>query len=467
LTTQKIITPVIPSRQTFFKRGEDSSLDLKAICLFTASGFFLGEDTYFRNLKVMQPATEYEIDDDMNVVSSNTFWNWHYTPSEMSLDEATESFANLFEKITERLLGDKSVILPLSGGLDSRTQAVVLNSRRNVKAYSYKFENSFDETKYAKQIVEKKNFEFREYIIPSGYLWEKLELISELNQCYADFTHPRQMAHIEDISTLGDIFFLGHWGDVLFDDMKVESKLNDDELLIALEKKLVKRGGRELAAALWSAWGLEGNFDTYLKERLFELVHKINIEDANAKIRAFKSMYWAPRWTSANMVTFSHYKPVALPYYDDEMCSFICTIPEEHLAKRKIQINYIKKKSPELASIPWQDYDPLNLYDYEKFDSVSMIPLRALRKGKRILNEKLFGKVKVTRNWEIQFCGEENEKKLKERLFGNARFSQFVPVEVTSEFYDKFRKEDSVRFSHPVSMLLTLSEFSRMNLNGS
>ena len=125
-------------------------------------------------------------------------------------------------------------------------------------------------------------------------------------------------------------------------------------------------------------------------------------------------MYWAPRWTSANMKVFSELHPVYLPYYDNEMCRFICTIPEHLLAGRQIQIEYIKMKNPELAKIPWQTYDPLNLYNYKNFEKKSGIPLRAYKKGKRIFREKILNKKLVTRNWEIQFKGKENEKRERE-----------------------------------------------------
>lgn len=460
----KIITPIIPARQSFYKEGNDSSFDLKAICIFAAAGFFLGEDTYYNNLKAMQPATEYELNDNGEVTGSTNLWQWHYDPRSMSLDEATEEFSGLFEKISGKMLKGKKIILPLSGGLDSRSQAAALNKGENVQCYSYKFEDSFDETRYGREIAKAKGFAFTEYIIPKGYLWKKLDLISEVNQCYADFTHPRQMAHIEEISNLGDIFYLGHWGDVLFDDMKVDSEMSFDEQLLTLEKKIIKRGGKELADSLWTAWGIEGKFSDYFSSRISKLLSAIKIGNANSRIRAFKSMYWAPRWTSANMNAFSHYKPVALPYYDDEMCKFICTVPEEHLAKRQIQINYIKKKSPELASIPWQEYDPLNLFNYKEFGNAKMLPLRALRKGRRLINENLLGKKNVTRNWEIQFVGEDNCRHLETKLFGEKKFAEFVPKEIAMEFYRKF-KEEQLQYSHPVSMLLTMSEFSRMNNN--
>jgi hypothetical protein len=454
-------TGIIPDKQFFVKTFGESSLNKKAICIFAANGFFLGKDTYFNDLEVLQPSHDYKINDNNFAEEEKEYWKWHYDPKEISLKQATEEFAHLFEKITYENLKGKNVILPLSGGLDSRTQAAAIGKDLNVKSYSYRFENSFDETKYGKEICKVKDIEYKEYIIPNGYLWKVINELSLINKCYADFTHPRQMAVINEIKDSGDIFYLGHWGDVLFDDMGVSDDLSFDEQVEILIKKVVKRGGSELAEALWNYWELDGNFKDHLKEKIAELLSGIKIDNANSRIRAFKSMYWAPRWTSANMNVFSDFRPVYLPYYDNRMCEFICTIPEKLLAKRQIQIEYIKMKDPKLAKIPWQNYDPYNLYNFNNFDSKRNIPRRAFKKGRRLFNEKVLKNKLVTRNWEIQFVGEENDAELRKYLFGNRKFNEFIPEEMAIEFYKKFKSDDPVYFSHPVSMLLTLSLFAK------
>ena len=457
----KLRTEIIPAEQRFVKNSKDRSLNLKAICIFAATCFFLEKDTYFNNLEALQPATDYELDENRYITDSKTYWEWNYIPRDISLKQATEEFAHLFEKLTNENLKGKKIILPLSGGLDSRTQAAAIENNSDINCYSYKFENSFDETKYGKEICRVRNFRFKELTIPGGYLWKVIDKLSEINNCYADFTHPRQMAVADQIKNLGDTFYLGHWGDVLFDEMTEDENISSEYQTEILFKKIIKRSGTELAGALWNHWGLDGEFTEYFKKRISELLGQIKIDNANSRIRAFKSMYWAPRWTSANMKVFSELHPVYLPYYDNEMCRFICTIPEHLLAGRQIQIEYIKMKNPELAKIPWQTYDPLNLYNYKNFEKKSGIPLRAYKKGKRIFREKILNKKLVTRNWEIQFNGKENEKHLENYLFHNDEFNKLVPHKIISGFYKKFREEDEVYYSHSVSMLLTLSVFAK------
>ena len=87
-------TPIIPIKTTFI--GEPKTLDYKAICVFSALGFFLDEDTYFVEQKALQPATEYQLENN-RVVSQKPYFKWYYRPVERSLQQITKEFATLFE----------------------------------------------------------------------------------------------------------------------------------------------------------------------------------------------------------------------------------------------------------------------------------------------------------------------------------------------------------------------------------
>lgn len=455
-------TSIIPTHQQFVKVHAAHELDKKAICVFAATGFFLGTDTYWQDLKVLAPATINTIDDDGFLIESKPWFEWYYEPRDISFETALEEFTELFERICAEQSGDKRVLLPLSGGLDSRTQAIALSKLKNpVTAYSYSFKNGFAESAIAKKMAKVYDFEFKEFIIESGYLWPKLEELAALNHCYSDFTHPRQMAVLDELKKMDGVFSLGHWGDVLFDRGAAQDTQKGQELEV-LSKKLVKSGGMELANALWNEWNLEGSFDEYLKSRMQTMLDSINIENSSAKVRAFKSISWAPRWTSVNLSIFEAAHPFVLPYYDDRMCEFICTIPEEYLADRLLQIAYIKKQGPAIAKITWQAQRPYNLFNYKDNKSPHNLPYRIADKLKRTVNEKM-GKSLIQRNWELQFLGMENDEKLQYHLFGE-NLHPFLSKELLARFYNNFKTKDMVEYSHPLSMLLTLAVWKKQNL---
>lgn len=443
--------PIIPVNQQIIKVEGEHKLDYKAICCFAVIGFFLDNDTYYEDEKVLRAASTFHDGKE------EIYFKWFYDPVERKLDDIVDEFAAIFEGISNRLLEGKKIILPLSGGLDSRSQAAALVGRKDVVTYSYEFEGSFNETYYGTKIAEVCDWNFKKYTIPNGYLWERLPEISKTNGCYSDFVSPRQAAISEHFPELGDIFYLGHWGDVLFDSMHLPSDAGINAQIDCLYKKIVKKGGIELAIALWRYWGLEGDFEEYLRQRLTDLLSKIDIHDANARIRAFKSLYWAPRWTSVNLSFFSRYHEIALPYYDDEMCRFICSVPEKYLADRLIQIEYIKRKSPKLAKIPWQTYHPRNLYNYNQKDLIGELIGKAnslRRKAKALITNRFM----TMRNWEIQYLGRDNESHLREAISND---KGIAPKEVSEEFLKKFYQgnhKSKIWYSHPVSMLLILSQ---------
>ncbi len=462
INKSSVQTPIIPQEQIFINAGEEEGLDFKEIAVFAAIGFFLGDASYYTNVKCLQPATKYSFNHDGGKIKAENYFKWNYQPRDISLKVATEEFAHLFDKICKKNLQNKRIILPLSGGLDSRSQATVIKDEKNVFSYSYKFHDSFDETSFGKKIAEINGWDFKDYIISPGYLWSKIDELAEINQCYTDFVTPRQMGIFDEYDSMGDVFFLGHWGDVLFDDMGVNDDISLEEQVEVIVRKIVKKGGLELGNALWNEWGIEGALTDYIKEKVSNLLSNIKIDNANSRIRAFKSMYWAPRWTSVSLEVFKKKHPLYLPYYDDEMCKFICGVPEDHLAQRKIQIEYIKMTSPELAKVPWQSYAPLNLYNYKDYYSVKNLPIRTLTHMKRRVNRIVGCADRNYRNWEIQYLGKDNPQKLSEQLFYNGSSENFISNETKSKFLDKFMNaKEKVNYAHPINMLLTLSVFHR------
>ncbi|NNE16458.1 MAG: asparagine synthetase B family protein [Saprospiraceae bacterium] len=446
--------PIIPAKQQFASSNGPKELDFKAICIFAATGFFLDSDTYWKNRTCLGPGQKHWLDEQGKLINSEPYFQWHYDPGSHSFEQALEEYTALLTNITRNQVKDHPVILPLSGGLDSRSQALVLKGLDNpVHAYSYSFLDGYPEHKISKKIAEQCGFSFESFIIPKGYLWSSIDDLAQINSCYSEFTHPRQMAILEDLKAIQGVFSLGHWGDVLFD-RGVPEGTQEDEVMELLLYKMVKKGGMDLANKLWKTWDLEGDFKSYLVGRIETALSKINIDNLSAKIRAFKTSQWAHRWTTTNLSIFEAAHPITLPYYDDAMCQFVCRTNEDFLADRKLQIAHLKQ-SPELAKITWHANKPFNLYNYHLNRSPINLPYRILNKIKRVVDEKR-GHKYIQRNWELQFLGSDNDKLLKERIFSED-FYEFIPKEIIKDIYHNFTNKDQVYYSHPLSMLLTFS----------
>ncbi|WP_431135826.1 asparagine synthase-related protein [Psychroserpens mesophilus] len=455
-----LTTSIIPDKQTFVKLNKTHTLNHKAICVFVATGFFLDQDSYWEDEICLQPASKHEIDDNGFFLNSKPWFEWHYSPRDLTFDQVLEEYVTLLTDIIHEQVKDNPVVLPLSGGLDSRSQALVLSKMNNpVSAYSYSFQNGYPEHKISKNIAEICGFNFQEFFISKGYLWDVIEDLGTINKCYSEFTHARQMAVFKQLSNMQGVMSLGHWGDVLFDKGAPDT-ITENSIVSFLLKKMVKAKGVELAEKLWKTWGLEGDFNEYLVTRVEDAVSKIKIDNISAKVRAFKTSQWAHRWTTTNLSVFEAAKPITLPYYDNRMCKFICTVPEKYLADRQLQIAHIKQHKA-LARVTWHANKPFNLLNYNYNKSPYNLPSRVANKVSREISS-IMGKPLIQRNWELQFLGKENDNQLRTFLFSDS-FASFVPEEVTSYFYSQFKNDNPIVYAHPLSMLLTLALFQKQN----
>lgn len=445
---------IIPEVPIYLNGGKASKIsphtnnfDYKSITIWSAIGFFLDDTTFYDDVKVLGPSCTFK-----NGEVRGPDWNWHYSPQKIDLDTAVSQFSQIFDKIIYNETQGKKVILPISGGLDSRTLAAACAGKEEIQAYGYSFENGLDESFYGEQISRALGFNFNAFTIKSGYLWNLIKEMVKINQCYTEFTHTRPLAVIDQVKKLGDIFLLGHWGDVLFDSSCKEMIPDLNRQVDFILTKIIKNSGVELAKLLWDLWGLEGNFESYLRNVVYELLQKIDISNTSARIRAFKSLHWAPRWANSNLGVFSQARGIIEPYYSDEICKYICSIPEELLANRKIQIEYIKRKSPQLARITWQDHRPFDLYRYNWNKTPWNLPFRLYDKIYRIIKKRNF----IQSNWELQFLGEENDLHLQKYLFENKSLDNIISKDIINHIYKCF-KSDTKKYSHSLSTILTLS----------
>jgi asparagine synthetase B (glutamine-hydrolysing) len=455
----KTRTDIIPPIHQ--RTGKKETLDLEAICAFTAVGYFMSDTTYYKGHRSLPPASEVILDADGGIVSAQPYFQWHHSPRDITLAQAVEEFAEIFESILSEN-SDPIWTIPISGGLDSRTLvAAAHHLRRPFRGYSYAFRDGHDETMYGRMMAEALGFDFKAYTVEKGSMWNDLERLVAMNGCYSDFTHPRQFSVYDELRSMGGTFLLGHWGDVLFDDMHVPEDISSRKTLDIHIGRIVKSGGLVLGKRLWDSWGLQGDLKEYVTESLLSVYDRIDIRENNPRLRALKSWTHAIRWTNTNLGVFREFGPNLYPYMDNRMAEFICTVPEKWLSSRRIQIEYIKMRSPALARIPWQSHYPFNLYNHGLDRMPLNLPFRAWNKAKSLFTNP----VRTTRNWEIQFLGPENEGRLRGMLTDDYRFSEWIPHGITGDFLEAFLTERTPDTYHPVSMLLTLSAFHRYLLS--
>jgi len=176
--------PIIPIKQIFnnidtqqiipWDINPSYTLDLPALATFVSIGFMLDDDTFFKEIKTLKPATEYQINDKSEIISEQKIWNWHYSPLERSFEDTLDEFSSLFNRLIIDSTKEKNVLLPISGGLDSRSLFIPVSKQSNLILCSYEFDGGLNETYYGRELSERFNIPFYSQKIPRGYLWEKI-----------------------------------------------------------------------------------------------------------------------------------------------------------------------------------------------------------------------------------------------------------------------------------------------------
>lgn len=448
---------IIPKVQV--RTGSKDELDIESICLFLSLGFFPGCRTFYRGLRQHASASVTVTDETGNVVSSSRHFEWHHTPREISFSQAVDEYADLFETLVAET-SSEGYTIPVSGGLDSRTLVAACHHLGiPFKGYAYSFRNGIDENRFGREMSKKLGFPFHEFHIEKGTLWSYIDRLSETTECYAEFSHARQYSVFDELKSLGGRFLLGHAGDIFFDGLNLQGPMSDGEQLDYVWKKYVKESGFELATSVWRQWGCQGEFKEFLREVLRSELQSIRIQDTTARLRAFKIDTYFNRLSCTNIALFRQFGPNTLPYCDDRIVKFICTVPEKWLDARKIQIEYLKRRSRALASVTWQDHRPFNLYHYHWDRPPFNYPYRAYRKMVRMLTKQ----DTVRRNWELQYSGEANMSKLRAHVYRDGRLDALIDPGVSEKVLTSFQHGDAVRNYHATTMLVTLSSFMRLH----
>ena len=123
---------------------------------------------------------------------------------------------------------------------------------------------------------------------------------------------------------------------------------------------------------------------------------------------------------------------------------------------RRIQVDYLKRRAPDLARIPWQPYGA-NLYRLKHWNTW-LLPQRAWRKAARVLR----GRRSIERNWEIQFFGTQQRARLEAAFDGSGRkIHEFIAPTHIQGLLDRFyaRPLSPTKPGYTVSMLLTFASW--------
>lgn len=393
------------------------SLDWVGITGFCGFGFYPADRTHLEDVRVLRPATWSVFDERGALRSEHRYWDWTHDRADRTDDQLVEEFSEVWSATLARQVRGRCAIVPLSGGLDSRTILAALTASTHdpltslPRIYSYGYSRSSVELRVARRVARARGLDLLELVVPP-YLLDRIDDVVGSVEGFAGLSVPRQIGVSEAIAPLGDLIVGGHLGDLWFDapDVPVASSTKPGLLVEPAFAAFAKRG-REWLLDRLCAPRLGRDPGSLLRELLrAELERLPDLGDPRVQLRALKTDQWSFRWTLAGTRGYHLARATLLPFYGNDLIDFFLRVPPDRVVGRRLQVAYLLRHHPDLAGVPWQATGlPLRPV---LSDRVRAVGDRLVRKAVRTVGRRPL----IERNWEVQYLGHDNLPRLVERL---------------------------------------------------
>ena len=353
-----------PEYKAFLKhKNFNKELDYRSISLFLSSGVVLGNDTYFKNVKLLPPSSILTFDG--RDISITQYWKPEFNAlgnknEDYFIDAALELYK---ESIRQKvpLNNSKRLIQPLSGGLDSRLIFGIAGDKYcNLELYTYG-NTKCSEYKLAKAIFNTNANKFTHNLITltPDMIYENAYKAVWLNEGQVDFSSSicRSIANI--MGPGKETFLNGIIGAHL--SLGCQNFFGIEEIKPITEKNEIER-------RLYSILGLNAGhrfFNLYLKpEYITPFIHR----GKEAVIENYKPYetgglfcdqkdlfinYNLGRRMMGNIDLFKFFFHDVHPFIDYGLFDLYLSVPAELKIGHYLYQQLFKKHFPDLAAIPW------------------------------------------------------------------------------------------------------------------
>ncbi len=431
------------------------TLDWVAITGFCGFGFYPEDRTMYDDVRVLRPATCTVFDERGEAVRETRYWNWTHEPQQhRSDDDFLDEFDEIWSRTIATQLNGRRAVMPLSGGLDSRTLFAAATQRSGlvttpVRTLTYGYSRSSVEIRISQQVAAARGQHAAEYVI-EPYLLDRIDEVLDTVEGFGGLSFTRQAGVSDELSHLGDHVVGGHWGDVWFD-TSLTSPPGDGpvDLVAAAHLRFAKRG-REWLLDNVCAPHLDDDPETVLRDLLrAELGRVPDLSDPDMTLKALKTEQWSFRWTLPSVRAYQLGVPTLLPFYANDVVDYFLRVPSTRLPGRRLQTAYLRRHHPDLAAITWQDTG-MSLYE-RRWEPAVALGRRAVAKAVRVaLRRKA-----IERNWEIQYLGGDRPQRVQAMLTGSGERLGFS-ARLVEAFMDDFLASPNAGNGYALDTLLTL-----------
>ena len=207
-----------PKIRPLLKLDVEKVLRKDAIADFFLFGYLLGDKTFFEHIPQLPPASILEV--SKNGINLTKYWDYEYDEEydARPQEELIEELGALWQGAVERRIKkDETIVIPLSGGLDSRAilaAALRCTSKDNIITFTFGEKGSFD-FEIGRVVAEKAGVTNIPLGVEKENFEEQYNISMEDIEGMIDATPYFAIRGYKEMEKYGDILFTGTMIDVL------------------------------------------------------------------------------------------------------------------------------------------------------------------------------------------------------------------------------------------------------------
>ena len=381
---------VSPSITKLLSLGADPELDEDAFAVFLRLGWLIGEDTIFKSIRAVPPASVLSWQDGkLNIISENL----NFKAANISRQEAIETYAGLFQKAIENNLpSGRKIALPLSGGRDSRHILFALHQAGiepdACLTVIHPPPRPNEDARIARQVCEalqQKHFLVEQSLTRFAAEQRKNELTG-----FCTDEHGWFVTCADYVKENWNVFYDGIGGDVLSAGLYLDQKKLD----------LFRRGKfADLADEILLPEGFLPSLLTKENYRKFNrgraIAHLAKELPRHAgQPNPVGSLYFCNRTRRCVALLFfrllERSVTINTPYLEKNLFDFLSSLPAEMLIDHQFHTDTINFSFPAFARIPYENKRAApteNTAEFRKF-SLDILSYGLTKRSKKLINRK-------------------------------------------------------------------------------
>ncbi|MHA6250732.1 hypothetical protein [Oceanobacillus sp. CAU 1775] len=333
---------------------DKDNIESTSVLEYLSLGYTTGNYTLYADIKQLKPGEYLYYNIDANSLHLNRYYEYKHSvfPYDISekelVNKLSEVHDEVFKRFTNSLKGRK-VIVPLSGGYDSRLIVEMLRkfNYNNVLCITWGKKNDW-QVKIAKDVASRLNYEWIriDHKRKDWYQWFKSEKYSDVNNVTGHISSIPYLQENISIEYLegkyfipkDSIFVSGNSGDFIEGEHIPKEILEKDYFTTSEIAELIFKKNHRLFKLK------NPTFEKHLKDRIFEVIGTRDDIEAEMAASIFEQWEWQERQSKFVSKSIKAFEVKGyewrLPLWDSEIMDFWSKVPLEFRYGRKLFLEY-------------------------------------------------------------------------------------------------------------------------------